>query len=111
MNTIDYISIGQKIRQARIDHSYSQEQVAEMCEISTAFLGHIERGTRSMSLETLVKICSVLNLSIDYLLIDEIPDSDISITALLNDVKSKGDVQYHKFINIMKALALVSDSL
>ena len=106
MRSIDYTEIGQKIRQSRIAHSYSQEQLAELTGISTAFLGHIERGTRAMSLETLVSICSVLNISIDYLLLDE-----ISETALISEVKSKGDVQYRKFVNIMKALTLVADKI
>ena len=62
-----------------------------------------------MSLETLVSLCSVLNISIDYLLLDEIPETDSEITALLSEVKSKGDIQYRKFVNIMKALTLVAD--
>lgn len=111
MKSIDYTKIGHKIRQSRISHSYSQEQLAELTGISTAFLGHIERGTRAMSLETLVSLCSVLNISIDYLLLDEIPETDSEITALLSEVKSKGDIQYRKFVNIMKALTLVADKL
>ena len=64
-----------------------------------------------MSLETLVSICSVLNISIDYLLLDEISETDSEITALISEVKSKGDVQYRKFVNIMKALTLIADKL
>ena len=95
MKSIDYTEIGHKIRQSRISHSYSQEQLAELTGISTAFLGHIERGTRAMSLETLVSICSVLNISIDYLLLDRnLPKQIPKITALVSEVKSKGDVQY-----------------
>jgi len=111
MKSIDYTEIGHKIRKARITYSYTQEQLAELCGISTAFLGHIERGTRAMSLETLITICSVLNISLDYLLLDEIPETDSTVSAILTEVKSKGDVQYHKFLNIIKALALVSDKL
>ena len=111
MKSIDYTEIGQKIRQSRIAHSYSQEQLAELTVISTAFLVLIERVTIAMSLETLVSICSVLNISIDYLLLDEISESDSEITALISEVKSKGDVQYRKFVNIMKALTLVADKI
>ena len=111
MRSIDYTEIGHKIRQARIAHSYSQEQLAELCGISTAFLGHIERGTRAMSLETLVAVCSTLDISIDYLLLDEIPENDSSMMAVITEVKSKGDVQYHKFVNIVKAFALISDKI
>ena len=103
--------IGARIRELREVCGYSQEQLAELTGISTAFLGHIERGTRAMSLETLVSICSILNISIDYLLLDEISETDSEITALISEVKSKGDVQYRKFVNIMKALTLVADKI
>ena len=111
MRSIDYTEIGQKIRQSRIAHSYSQEQLAELTGISTAFLGHIERGTRAMSLETLVSICSVLNISIDYLLLDEISETDSEITALISEVKYIGVVLYRFFVNILKALTLVADKI
>lgn len=111
MKTIDYIEIGHKIRHSRTEHSYSQEQLAELSGISTAFLGHIERGTRAMSLETLVAICSVLNLSPDYLLMDELPETDSTVMAIINEVKTKGDVQYQKYLTIIKALALISENL
>ena len=111
MKSIDYTEIGHKIRHSRLSPPYSQEQLAELTGISPAFLGHIARGTRAMSLETLVSICSVLNISIDYLLLDEISETDSEITALISEVKSKGDVQYRKFVNIMKALTLVADKI
>ena len=111
MASIDYTEIGRKIRQTRLDYGYSQERLAELCGISTAFLGHIERGTRAMSLETLMSLCSALNLSADYLLLDELPEVDDAILSILTEVKSKGPVQYQKFVSILKALALVSDRL
>ena len=105
------MTIGEKIRYCREQIGITQGKLAELTGISTAFLGYIERGTRAMSLETLVSICSVLNISIDYLLLDEISETDSEITALISEVKSKGDVQYRKFVNIMKALTLVADKL
>ncbi|MCD7735593.1 MAG: helix-turn-helix domain-containing protein [Lachnospiraceae bacterium] len=108
---IDYTEIGRKIHHSRMEHSYTQEQLTELCDISTAFVGHIERGTRAMSLETLVTVCKILNLSADYLLMDELPETDASITAAVNQVKAKGNTQYQKFLLIIKALAMVSDDL
>ena len=48
--------------------SMTQEQLAERCGISPAFVGHIERGTRVMSLDKLWRLCVVLNMSADVLL-------------------------------------------
>lgn len=111
MNSIDYINIGDKIKKARIAAGMSQEQLADLCGISLSFLGHIERGSRKMSLETFVTICSKLELSCDYLLMDELPNNDIVIQTIASTAKKHGTYQYERFLTIMKALAEISDTL
>jgi len=58
-----YRYIGKTIRSLRIQHQMTQEKLAEAADISISFLGHIERGTRKLSVETLYKICRALNCS------------------------------------------------
>lgn len=65
---MDYKDLGSRIRAVRRQQSLTQEQLAEMVGISASFLGHIERGTRVASLETLVALCNVLNVAPEYLL-------------------------------------------
>lgn len=62
---MDYRLMGQKIRKHRRALSLTQEQLAEKIDVSTSFVGHIERGTRKASLETLEKLCIALNISMD----------------------------------------------
>jgi transcriptional regulator with XRE-family HTH domain len=45
-----------------------REDFAEIIDISDKNLGRIESGRQATSVETLYKISSVLNISIDYLL-------------------------------------------
>lgn len=111
MKNIDYISIGEKIRAARTSIGISQDKLAEQCNISTSFLGHIERGSRKMSLETLVSVCSVLNISTDYLLLDELPNNDSTLLSIANTVKKQGSYQYERFLTIVKALSEIADKL
>ncbi len=65
---MDYSSLGARIRRERVLRGWTQEQLAEKAGISLSFLGHIERGTRKASLETLVSLCNVLEVSMDALL-------------------------------------------
>ena len=65
---MDYIDLGLKIRQLLRQKSMTQEQLAEMAGISPSFLGHIERGTRVASVDTLVALCNALEVTPDYLL-------------------------------------------
>ena len=65
---MDYEALGKRIRQKRREAGITQEQLAEMAGISVAFVGHIERGTRVLSVETLLRLCLALEMSADDLL-------------------------------------------
>ena len=67
-----YRYIGKTIRSLRIQHQMTQEKLAEAADISISFLGHIERGTRKASLDTVVKICNALKVSPNLLLQDSL---------------------------------------
>ena len=63
-----YELLGKRVRQQRIAQGLTQEQLAEKAGISFAFVGHIERGTRKLSVATLFALAQALNCSADYLL-------------------------------------------
>lgn len=62
------LEMGDRIKRARKEKHMTQEQLAETCNISVSFLGHIERGSRIPSIETLCSLCRALDVSADYLL-------------------------------------------
>lgn len=65
---MDYIGMGKRIRRQRRWVDLSQEQLAELVGVSTSFIGHIERGTRVPSLETIWRICKELEVSMDHIM-------------------------------------------
>lgn len=69
---MDYTALGTRIKKLRLQKRMTQEQLAEQAGISAAFMGHIERGTRVASLETLVATCNALETSPEYLLCDSL---------------------------------------
>ena len=66
--TIDYKDLGRRVRETRRQLSMTQEKLADQVGISASFLGHIERGSRVASLETLVALCNTLHVTPQYLL-------------------------------------------
>ena len=64
---MDYQYMGRQIRKRRRELGKTQEWLAEQSEVSTSFIGHIERGSRKASLETLVKISLALQCTLDVL--------------------------------------------
>lgn len=65
---MDYIQLGKRVRIRRNVLGITQAKLAEMISVSTPFVGHIERGTRKISVETLYKLCKALDTSADFLI-------------------------------------------
>lgn len=64
--------LGKHIRDKRKSKNYTLEQLAEKLDVSTTFIGQIERAKGIPSLETLVKIANVLETSTDSLLFGDL---------------------------------------
>ena len=52
--------IGERIKYFRMSKKLSQEKLALMAEINPAFLGHLERGLKSPTMNTVDKIINAL---------------------------------------------------
>lgn len=102
---LDYIAIGDRIRKYRELSRMTQEQLSESCSLSNGYIGHLERGTRSPSLETLVKISQILRVSLDDLVFGktEINNNMIKILALTLEEKDPEKVKV--FLKTVCALA------
>ena len=62
--------IGSKIQEARNQKGYTQEYVAEKIDKSIDILRSIENGRSVGSVETLLNICNVLEITFDYIFMD-----------------------------------------
>lgn len=64
----DQAAFGRRLKETRKEHGFTQEQLAEILHIGAAHLGNIELGKRGISIDLLMDISEVLNVSIDFLL-------------------------------------------
>lgn len=60
-------SIGLRIAKLRKQHNITQEQLAEKLDISIKHCSAIERGVSSLSLERLIEVSVLFDVSLDYL--------------------------------------------
>lgn len=60
---------GERIRQLRIAAGYTQEQLAEILNIDRSFYSRIERGERGCSVDLLVHLTTLFDVSLDYLVL------------------------------------------
>ncbi len=56
------------VRRARQESRYSQEQLADMCDLHRTYISDVERGNRNISIDNIEKIAAALNMPANELL-------------------------------------------
>ncbi len=69
IDSLDYRAIGLRVRDLRRQHELTQESLAELVGVSPSFVGHIERGEKKASLETMNRLAAALGTTMDYLVL------------------------------------------
>ena len=72
-NGINWSQIGIRIAEMRNAKGITQQQLAEMTELSVAYIGFIEQGIRHGKLSTYLNIVTVLGYTMNDLFLDRIP--------------------------------------
>lgn len=67
---MDMKCIGKRIRDKRLEHSWSQEDLADRVNLSPVYIGMIERGEKIPKMETFIRLANILNVTSDDLLQD-----------------------------------------
>ena len=93
---MDMVKIGNRIRDKRKKHNFTIAELAERSEISSNFLGNIERGVDTPSVETLINIANALFVGVDELLKDSL------------EIEARGDPVDFESMEILKKIKLMS---
>ncbi len=87
------LKLGERIRFLRRERNLSQEQLGELSNLHTNYIGAIERGEKNISLESLVKVSKGLSVTLDelfrYLEPMDKPDDLQKIVDLLSNRSSE----------------------
>ena len=96
--TYDRLAAGERLRLKRTLLGFTQDEVAEKIDRASKYYADIERGSCGMSVETLMAISNVLDLSLDYVIYGKTQSSDdklsltnevVAIMKLLNNSSEK----------------------
>ena len=74
--------IGKRIHERRKELNLTQERLAEQMDVSIQMISNLELGKKAIRPENLVKICHVLEVSADYILLGKSTGSDTSELSL-----------------------------
>ena len=62
---MDYLSIGERVRERRQALELTQGTLARQTGVTTSFIGHIERGEKLPSVETMARLSLALDVSLE----------------------------------------------
>ncbi len=96
---IDYSSIGQKIKAARLNKSITQEQLAEAAGVGVTHISHLETGSGTVSLKVLIAILNYLECSADEVLCKEITAARPHVENWLVELVADCDATETKIIS------------
>lgn len=98
--------IGNNIKRRRLELKLTQAQLAERAQISDVHISHIETGKASMSLETLLAICRVLDTTPNDILLGEyfypVPNNDSSLKDTNNKINPKDQILLQQITHLLK---------
>lgn len=75
---MEWEAIGKRIRKQREFLGYTREEFAEKLDVTPKFCSDIELGLKGMSVQTLCRISSVLNLTTDYILFGKFNSNELN---------------------------------
>ncbi|MCM1268266.1 MAG: helix-turn-helix domain-containing protein [Bacteroidales bacterium] len=102
---MNYSLLGKRIREERLRLNLTQERLAEDINISTAYLGQIERGERHITLDKLIPLAERLGVSVDFLLSDYVHPTDDASLALIHQLfDNRTDKEKMLAINMIKLI-------
>ena len=84
--SIDYISIGNRIKELRITKGWTQAKLAEASGIEPSNISHIERAATKLSLPTLVNIANALGATLDEIAFGSLVKSNHVSVKIIDDI-------------------------
>lgn len=96
--------IGNRILNRRKQLRLTQEELAEKAGITPQTVSSAELGKKALRPENIIRVCSALDISTDYLLLGEINGSDHSI--LLSKIADLPPTQYRHLEDIINSFIL-----
>ena len=85
---IDYIIIGNRIREYRKSKNWTQAKLAEKSNVEPSNISHIERAATKVSLPTLINIANALEVTLDELVYSNLVKISHVSVGLIDDLIS-----------------------
>lgn len=94
------VQIGLRVKRAREAAGLTQERLSELMDVTAQYLSGVERGAVGLSVPVLIRLCSILLVSCDFILTGDTECSDATaITARLSRLPSEHIKNVEEILN------------
>ena len=107
--SINYTDIGKRIREERVKLGLSQQDLAELSELTPTNISHIERGATKLSLPSMINIANALNVSVDKLLMGVTAGSGETLKNSFMEIVE--DCNHKEFLILLDNCKALKESL
>jgi len=105
-------NIGERVRELRVREGLSQENLALRSEITTSYLGLIERNIKNPTIKIIEQICNALSISLsDFFNVDSAPYLSIDTISLqvLSQISNRSAEEKQLLLNLIKTTLKLRD--
>ena len=67
-----------RIQQLRLQHGYTQLELAKKVNADRSYLSYVESGKKGCSVDILVQLAAIFNTSLDYIVLGEKQETNLS---------------------------------
>lgn len=90
MSEADLTGIGKRIQNRRKQLMLTQEQLAEMMNVSIQMVSNLERGNKAIRIDNLINLSQILDISTDYILTGKETSEDMdALTSRIAELPAK----------------------
>ena len=102
---MDFKPVGRRIKLIRESKHLTQEKLGEMKGLTGPYISTVERGIKTPTLPTFIKIANALNVSIDSLLVDFLNTSikfkSDKLSDQIKDLPAKDQIKILEVVSIL----------
>ena len=105
-------NIGERIHELRINSGLSQEKLALRANITTTYLGLLERNLKNPTVKVIEQICNQLNISLsDFFSSSSVPEkSEDSVSMqIITQISDKSEEEKLLILQIIKDITRLCD--
>lgn len=95
--------LGERVSKLRRERNLTRSELGELIGISERDVGKIERGTHTVTVEVIAKICNKTGVSADYIIFGTV-DTITAITALNGLTHEQAQIVLDIAMNVIKFL-------